>query len=75
MQKAKVVGVGHYVPERVVTNSELEKVMDTSDEWIRERTGITERRYFDPETDTVANMAARASERSYKAGRTLRCKR
>ena len=61
MTKAKVIGLGHYVPERVVTNFDLEKVMDTSDSWIRERTGIAERRYFDPEKDTVANMAAKAS--------------
>src|SRR5690606_19410386 len=57
----KITGVGHFVPERVVTNFDLEKVMDTSDEWIRERTGIEERRFFNPEKDTVANMAARAS--------------
>lgn len=53
--------MGHYLPEKVVTNFDLEKVMDTSDEWIKERTGITERRYFDPDKDTVANMAAKAS--------------
>jgi len=56
-----VIGMGHYVPDRVVTNFDLEKIMDTSDEWIKERTGISERRFFDPEKDTVANMAARAS--------------
>lgn len=61
MTKARIAGIGHYVPEKVVTNFDLEKVMDTSDTWIRERTGISERRYFDPEKDTVANMAARAS--------------
>ena len=61
MLKAKIAGVGHYVPEKVVTNFDLEKVMDTSDQWIKERTGISERRYFNPETDTVANMAAKAS--------------
>lgn len=61
MTKARIAGIGHYVPEKVVTNFDLEKVMDTSDAWIRERTGISERRYFDPEKDTVANMAARAS--------------
>ena len=43
--RTKIAGIGHYVPERVVTNAELEKVMDTSDEWIQERTGIKERRY------------------------------
>ena len=61
MRHSRITGVGHFVPERVVTNFDLEKVMDTSDEWIRERTGIEERRFFDPEKDTVANMAARAS--------------
>ena len=38
-----ITGVGHYVPERVVTNHDLAKVMDTNDEWIQERTGIVER--------------------------------
>jgi 3-oxoacyl-[acyl-carrier-protein] synthase-3 len=61
MSKAKIAGIGHYVPERIVTNFELEKFMDTSDAWIEERTGISERRYFDPEKDTVANMAAKAA--------------
>ncbi len=64
MIKAKVAGIGHYVPEKVVTNFDLEKVMDTSDQWIRERTGISERRYFNPETDTVANMAAKAARKA-----------
>ena len=66
MTKAKIAGLGHYVPEKVVTNFDLEKVMDTSDAWITERTGIKERRYFDPEKDTVANMAARASRSAIK---------
>lgn len=61
MYHAKITGTGHYVPERVITNTDLEKVMDTSDAWIKERTGISERRFFDPATDTVANMAAKAS--------------
>ena len=59
--KSKIVGIGHYVPEKVVTNHDLEQVMDTSDAWIQERTGIVERRFFDPEKDTVASMAAHAS--------------
>ena len=45
MFKARIAGVGHYVPERVVTNFDLEKLMDTNDEWIRERAGIVERRH------------------------------
>ncbi len=61
MKYAKILSVGHYVPENVVTNDDLAKFIDTSDEWIRERTGIRERRWFDPEKDTVANMATRAT--------------
>ena len=45
MFNSKIVGAGHYVPEKVVTNKDLEKIMDTSDEWIRERSGIEERRF------------------------------
>ena len=73
MAKAKVIGIGHYVPERVVTNFDLEEVMNTSDAWIKERTGIVERRYFDPEKDTVANMAAKAFSFRHRSGR-YRCK-
>lgn len=62
MNNAYIAGVGHYVPETIVTNFDLEKLMDTSDEWIIERTGIKERRFFDPDKDTVANMAAKASK-------------
>jgi 3-oxoacyl-[acyl-carrier-protein] synthase III len=45
---AKITGVAGYVPPRVVTNLDLEKIVDTSDEWIRSRTGIRERHYADP---------------------------
>src|SRR5580700_748768 len=45
---AKITGVAGYVPPRVVTNLDLEKRVDTSDEWIRTRTGIRERHYADP---------------------------
>ncbi len=45
---AKITGVAGYVPPRVVTNFDLEKITDTTDEWIRTRTGITERHYADP---------------------------
>ena len=44
MIKSKIVGVGYYLPDNVVSNKDLEESMDTSDEWIRERTGIKERR-------------------------------
>ncbi|HNP20010.1 MAG TPA: beta-ketoacyl-ACP synthase III [Fulvivirga sp.] len=61
MQHSKIVGLGHYVPERIVTNAELSTNIDTNNEWIIERTGIEERRFIDPKTDTVANMAAKAT--------------
>jgi 3-oxoacyl-[acyl-carrier-protein] synthase-3 len=64
MMHSKVKGVGHYVPENVVTNEDLTKFVDTTDEWIKERTGIEERRWFDPEKDTVANMATRAARQA-----------
>jgi 3-oxoacyl-[acyl-carrier-protein] synthase III len=60
--RTKITGVGFYVPEQVVTNSELEKYMDTNDQWIQERTGIKERRFFKEGYDTVSKMGARASE-------------
>ena len=61
MPHSKIVGLGHHVPETVVTNQYLSTVMDTTDEWIVERTGINERRWVDPAKDTVANMAAKAT--------------
>lgn len=56
-----ILGVGSYVPDMIVTNEDLKKYMDTSDEWIRERTGIRERRFASPEqaTSDLATEAAR----------------
>lgn len=62
MKKSKIIGIGHYVPENIVTNADLEKVMNTTNEWIVERTGIQERRWFNPDKDTVSNMAAKATK-------------
>ncbi|MBL0744747.1 3-oxoacyl-ACP synthase III family protein [Chryseolinea lacunae] len=61
MRYSKIVGLGHHVPETVITNEYLSTVMDTNNEWIVERTGIQERRWMDPAKDTVANMAAKAT--------------
>jgi 3-oxoacyl-[acyl-carrier-protein] synthase III len=61
MTYSTISGVGHYVPERIVTNHDLEKLMDTTDAWIQERTGIQERRFFQPGKDTVASMGVNAS--------------
>ncbi|HAV24499.1 MAG: 3-oxoacyl-ACP synthase [Ignavibacteria bacterium GWA2_55_11] len=44
LRRAEITAVGHYVPEKVLTNHDLEKMVDTNDEWIRSRTGISERR-------------------------------
>ncbi|MDD9922645.1 MAG: ketoacyl-ACP synthase III, partial [Boseongicola sp.] len=61
--RARVCGVGHYLPDRVVPNSWFEDKLDTSDEWIQARTGI-ERRHFAAEGETTSVMAARAAERA-----------
>ncbi len=58
--RAVVKGVGHYLPERVVPNSEFEATIDTSDEWIRSRSGI-ERRHFAAEGQTTSELGARAA--------------
>jgi 3-oxoacyl-[acyl-carrier-protein] synthase III len=57
---ARIVGVGKYLPRRVLTNAELERMVDTSDEWITERTGIRERRIV-AEDETAATMGAAAA--------------
>lgn len=59
--RAKVAGVGHYLPERVVENAEFESRLDTSDEWIRSRSGI-ERRHFAAEGQTTSDLATRAAQ-------------
>lgn len=58
--RAVVKGVGHYLPERVVPNSEFEATIETSDEWIRSRSGI-ERRHFAAEGQTTSELGARAA--------------
>lgn len=56
----RVASTGMYVPERTVTNFDLEKLMDTSDEWIQQRSGISERRWIQPGSDTTLSMATQA---------------
>ncbi|QGQ44655.1 beta-ketoacyl-ACP synthase III [Metabacillus sediminilitoris] len=60
---AGIIGIGRYTPEKIVTNFDLEKIMDTSDEWIRTRTGIEERRFADDAMDT-SDMAFLAAEKA-----------
>ena len=59
---SRIISLGHYQPTRVITNAELAQMVDTSDEWIRSRVGIAERRIADDET--VADMAAAAAEKA-----------
>ncbi|MBC2835586.1 beta-ketoacyl-ACP synthase III [Paragemmobacter straminiformis] len=59
--RAVVKGVGHYLPERLVPNSELETLVETSDEWIRSRSGI-ERRHFAAEGQTTSDLGTRAAQ-------------
>jgi 3-oxoacyl-[acyl-carrier-protein] synthase-3 len=62
MYNSKITGLGYYVPDNIVTNNDLKEFMETSDEWIEERTGIKERRWIDPKTDdTTAVMGAKAA--------------
>ncbi|MDH3381673.1 MAG: 3-oxoacyl-ACP synthase, partial [Flavobacteriaceae bacterium] len=72
MYNSKIIGMGYYVPDNVVTNEELTKVMDTTDEWIQERTGIQERRWVvEGSGDTSATMGAKAARMAIeKAGLT-----
>ena len=68
--RSVVTGVGGFLPERIVTNDELSTRVDTSDEWIRERTGIRERRQADDDTP-VSDLAVEAARRALAAaGRT-----
>ncbi|SHG76212.1 3-oxoacyl-[acyl-carrier-protein] synthase III [Cognatiyoonia sediminum] len=63
--RAVVKGVGHYLPERVVSNSEFEKTLDTTDEWIKSRSGI-ERRHFAAPGETTSNLGAAAARNALK---------
>src|SRR4051812_25531578 len=60
-----IIGTGSYVPERIMTNEDMSKIVDTSDEWITSRTGIKERRIAGPEqatSDLATNAALKAME-------------
>lgn len=62
---ARIAGIGAYVPETIVTNDDLAKIVETNDEWIRERTGIRERRIS--KTEGTSDLAVKAAERACKA--------
>jgi 3-oxoacyl-[acyl-carrier-protein] synthase III len=60
---AGIIGIGRYLPEKILTNADLEKIVDTSDEWIRSRTGIEERRIAAEDVDT-SDMAFEAAKKA-----------
>jgi 3-oxoacyl-[acyl-carrier-protein] synthase-3 len=62
MFHSKISGLGFYVPDNVVTNDDLSKIMDTNDEWIQERTGIHERRHIVRGEDTTTTMGVKAAK-------------
>jgi len=71
MPQARIAGIGMYVPEQVVTNHDLTQYMDTSDEWIQERTGIRERRYANRTQETTTTMGVLAARQAIeRAGTT-----
>lgn len=73
---ARIAGVGHYTPERVVTNADFEKMLDTSDEWITTRTGMKERRYAPadmPSSDMCVFAARHALERTNLKATDIDC--
>src|ERR1700712_4897939 len=62
MVKSKIAGIGMYVPENIFTNEDLKKYMNTTDEWIQERTGIAERRYAHRTNETTTTMGVEAAK-------------
>jgi 3-oxoacyl-[acyl-carrier-protein] synthase-3 len=73
MKRAHILGVGHYVPSKVVTNDDLAKLMPTSDEWIVKRTGIKERRFIEESGIGASDLAVPAAKMAVeRAGREMR---
>ena len=65
----RIAGCGTALPEKLVTNEDLVSIMDTSDEWIRKRTGIEQRHIYDPDSESTADFAIKASQKALdKAG-------
>src|SRR5690606_10405483 len=63
LYNSRISGLGYFLPDNVVTNDDLTKIMDTSDEWIQERTGILERRWVVPGSgETTSSMGVKAAK-------------
>ena len=67
MTRARIVGIGAYAPKRILTNHDLEKTIETSDEWIVQRTGIRERHIAD-ETEATSDLALKAAQQAIALG-------
>src|SRR5262249_59851376 len=63
MTRARIIGMGAYAPKRVLSNADLEKMVDTSHEWIVQRSGIHERRIVD-ESEATSDLAVRAAQQA-----------
>src|SRR4029079_15587856 len=73
MRRSAILGTGHYVPSKVVTNDDLAKLMPTSDEWIQQRSGIKERRFIEEDGIGASDLAVPASKMAVeRAGRELK---
>ena len=68
MIATRIAGLGHYLPERVMTNAELERMVDTSDQWIQDRTGIGERHIAAPH-ETSSSLATNAARMALEDAR------
>lgn len=68
MYTSRISGCGHFLPDNIVTNNDLIELMETSDAWIQERTGINERRWIDPASgETTSTMGAKAARNAIKS--------
>jgi 3-oxoacyl-[acyl-carrier-protein] synthase-3 len=63
MKRARIIGLGSYAPKRILTNADLEKIVDTNDEWIVQRSGIRERRIAD-ESEATSDLALKAAHQA-----------
>ena len=63
MTRARITGVGAYAPKRILTNADLEKMVDTNDEWIVQRSGIRERHIAD-DSEATSDLAVRAAQQA-----------
>jgi 3-oxoacyl-[acyl-carrier-protein] synthase III len=70
MRRAKIVGIGSYAPKRILTNADLEKMVDTSDQWIVQRTGIRER-HIAEEGEATSDLAVKAAQQALERANLL----